>query len=281
MIEDIDGVTFDRIRELIRSETGINLKENKKILVTNRLRNRLVALRLSSYEEYYKLLAKKGEAGDEMQYFIDALSTNETYFYRGGDQFEALSSVVLPKLYGTGGRVKIWSAACSTGEEAYTILIVAMETAKLLRWTGTIELTATDINRSVLEEARRGVYKQNALRKLSQSYVKAYFKDLGDDRYAVKDELKKMVIFHSHNLLKDKPLSNAFNIIFCRNVLMYFDRKTQRDIVEEKLAPSLAPDGFLFIGNSESFVGLQSSFVYANINKCPIYRLTTSAGDKK
>ena len=156
-----------------------------------------------------------------------------------------------------------------------------METAKTLQWPGKIELIATDINRSVLEEARKGVYQTNALRKLSQPYVSTYFEKLDEKCYAVRDELKRMVTFSRHNLLKDAPPSDVFDVIFCRNVLMYFDRQTQREIIQEKLAPVLAPDGFLFIGNSESLVGLQSSFAYANINRCPIYMLKEAVGEAK
>ena len=155
--------TFDKFRALIYQKTGIHMREGKQILVSNRLRKRLVQLKLTTYEEYYDLLTAGKGAREEMPHFIDAVSTNETYFFREGNHFTALERLVLPELFRAGGRVRIWSAGCSTGEEVYTLRIVADQAAKAAG-AREVEIVGTDISTTVIARARAGIYRDRALR---------------------------------------------------------------------------------------------------------------------
>ncbi|UCF97565.1 MAG: protein-glutamate O-methyltransferase CheR [Spirochaetaceae bacterium] len=264
--------TFNLFRRLIYQEMGINMRDSKKILVANRLRKRIVALKLGSYEEYYRLLTRSESAEEELGHFFDSISTNETYFYRGDNQFSALEKVILPELFKRRRRLHIWSAGSSSGEEPYTIYMVTAEAARSLHWSGEIAIVATDINQEVIASARQGEYGNRALRDLPQRYIDTYFKNLDGGRYRIKEDVKRHVLFNVHNLLKDEPPGKGFDVIFCRNVLIYFDRPTQRKLIDGKFAPALAADGYLFIGNSESLLGESKRFKYAQIFKSPIYR---------
>jgi chemotaxis protein methyltransferase CheR len=272
-IPELSVETFERFRELIYREMGIYMRDSKKILVANRLRKRVTALGLASYEEYYRLLTGKEDAQEELNHFMDSISTNETYFYRGDNQFAALQNLVLPNLFKIKKRLNIWSAGSSSGEEPYTIFMVIDETARSCGWQGEVLVVATDINRQVIKSAREGEYGGRALRVLPRRYIEGYFERLEQDRYRVKNEVKRHIRFQVHNLLKDQPPGDRFDIIFCRNVLIYFDRPTQRRIIDDRFASVLAPDGYLFIGNSESLLGDSERFLYARLLKSPIYRL--------
>jgi chemotaxis protein methyltransferase CheR len=276
-VPDLAEDTFNLFRHLIHRETGIYLRDSKKILVANRLRKRIRALNLGSYEQYYHLLTRCPDGREELAHLFDAISTNETYFYRGDNQFLALQQFVLPELFGRRRRVDIWSAGSSSGEEPYTIYMVAAQAAASLDWKGQIAIVATDINQQVLARARLGEYAGRALRVLPPRYLDRYFDRLEDGGFRIRNEVKRHVQFKAHNLLKDEPPGRRFDIIFCRNVLIYFDRPTQRSLIDLKLARVLAEDGYLFVGNSESLLGESRRFKYAGILKSPIYRLVDSA----
>jgi chemotaxis protein methyltransferase CheR len=265
-----DG-TFLRFRDLIYRETGICMRESKRILVSNRLRKRILALGLKTYDEYYDLLTN-GKAEEELPHFIDAVSTNETYFFRGDNQFDALSQVILPELYAKRSHVKIWSAGCSTGEEPYTICIVALETAAAMARGVTFEVIATDINTDVIARSRQGVYKGRTLKFMPPALISRYMLPCSEGEYMVGPDVKKKVTFKVHNLLKQEPPAFGVDVIFCRNVMIYFDRQTQKYLVDSVFARALHPNGYLLIGHSESLIGKSDEFQYAHIMKAPIYR---------
>ncbi len=274
---ELSDETFALFQQLILREMGIRMRGSKKILVANRLRRRLVALKLPSYEHYYRYLTRSGEAEEEIANFVGAISTNETYFYRGENQFTAFREKVLPRLVrSTPERARglsIWSAGSSSGEEPYTIYMVADEALRALRWAGELTIVATDISREMITAARRGEYSGRSFRAMPPRYLQAYFDDLGGGRFRIQDKIRSGVKFQVHNLLRDEPPGSRFDLIFCRNVLIYFDRPTQTRLVDEKFAPVLAPDGYLFIGNSESLLGGSRRFKYAQLCRCPIYQL--------
>jgi len=270
-IQDISDSAFLRFRDLIQSEAGIYLRDSKRILVSNRLRKRLRALGLSSYDDYYDLLTGTDRGREEMFNFIDAISTNETYFYRGATQLEALRLAILPPMMKSRQELRIWSAACSTGEEPYSILIAVEEAARKMEWRGAVAMMATDISTRALALAREAVYDDRALRDLPPEYRSAYLEKRDDGRYEVCAAIKSRVTFSRHNLLKDPPPDRSMDIIFCRNVLMYFTRETQEQVVNRCFAPVLSPDGYLFLGSSESFVGMKLRFRYAGISHSQIY----------
>lgn len=277
---ELNDATFDLFRELIHRETGITMRESKKVLVTNRVRRRLAALRLPSYEAYYDMLtsARAGAAG-EMAHFIDAVSTNETYFFRGDSHFDAMRSLVLPELFSRKQSLRIWSAGCSTGEEPYTLAMVILECAKG-KWNGEISITATDINTSVIGRAREGTYAGRTLQRVPREILERYFEPLDAGAWRVIEPVRRRVSFSVHNMLVEQPPGQGFEIIFCRNVMIYFDRETQARLVDGSFASAISKDGYLFIGHAESLIGKSARFRYAQILRSPIYRpMTGGAGN--
>lgn len=271
--------TFNDFRELIYRETGITLRDTKRILISNRLRKRLIALELNGYDEYYRYLTESGDGKRELQNFIDAVSTNETYFYRGDNQFVALNDDILPRMFKERSKIKVWSAGCSTGEEPYTICIIIMEAAGIT-WKGEIEILATDINTEVIERASEGVYSGRSLKFVPAGPLGRYFDNLDNENYRVKDSVKQHVNFKCHNLLRQDPPGSGFDIIFCRNVMIYFDKKTQGELVDNSFRKAISDEGYLFIGHSESLMGKTESFKYAHVCKAPIYLPSEKRGKK-
>jgi chemotaxis protein methyltransferase CheR len=265
--------TFDKFRALIYEKTGIHMREGKQILVSNRLRKRVVHLGLGSYEEYLALLTSGHGAEKEMVNFIDAVSTNETYFFREDNHFTALSRTILPELFRAGGKIRIWSAGCSTGEEVYTLRIVADEAARVAGLdVSTVQIVGTDISTTVIARAREGIYRDRALRLVPPQLLSRYFQPLGDGSYQVSAEARARVEFKVHNLFVDPSPGDRISVIFCRNVMIYFDKPTQAKLVDGVFARAIHPDGYLFIGHSESLSGFTKCFAYASSLKAPIYR---------
>jgi chemotaxis protein methyltransferase CheR len=262
--------TFNRFKDFIHRETGIFMRESKKILVSNRLRKRLVALGMRCYDEYYRFLTKTEEGMRELPYFIDAVSTNETYFYRGDNQFEALKKTILPELFRKRNRIRVWSAGCSTGEEPYTIAIMMHAAAEGV-WCGEMEIVGTDISTEVIDRAMRGVYSGRSLKFVPPFIMEKYLEPQGEGAFGVREWVKRIVQFKVHNLLKDEPPGSKFDVIFCRNVMIYFDKPTQYALVDGSFAKALLPDGYLFIGHSESLIGGSTQFRYVQKFKAPIY----------
>ena len=263
--------TFDKFRALIYEKTGIHMRDGKQILVSNRLRKRVSQLHLASYEEYYELLTSGTQAEKEMPHFIDAVSTNETYFFREEKHFSALTRIILPELLKKEKRVRIWSAGCSTGEEVYTLRIVADEAAQAAGGAE-VQIVGTDISTTVIARAREAIYHDRALRLVPAALLARYFVPAGDGAYQVRPEIRSRVEFKVHNLFTDPPPADHINVIFCRNVMIYFDKQTQATLVDGIFARAIHPDGYLFIGHSESITGFSKRFRYAAILKAPIYR---------
>lgn len=241
---------FNHIKSLIYRVAGISLAPSKKDLVYSRLARRLRARRIDSFSAYIQLL----ETGDlqEREEFVNALTTNLTSFFREAHHFPILSKhlATLPKT----NPISIWTCAASTGEEPYSIAMTAVE--QFRSFNAPVKILATDIDTNVLEKARRGVYPLDQLKKLSPDQLKRFFlKGEGNNAgfARVKPELQKMITFRRFNLLDEQwGLREKFDAIFCRNVMIYFDRETQHAILN-KMAPCLQPDGLFFAGHSESF----------------------------
>jgi chemotaxis protein methyltransferase CheR len=263
--------TFDRFRELIYEKTNINMRESKQILLSNRLRKRIVALGLQSYDEYYRYITESRDRNEELVRFIDAVSTNETYFFREMNHFNVLRETILPELFKSKKKIRIWSAGCSTGEEAYTLRMVVDET-KGTHPEREAQIVATDISTEVVETARRGLYRQRSFRSTPPEIVERYFLNLGNGLFQVKESLRRQVDFRVHNLLKEAPPEKHFEVIFCRNVMIYFDKKTQRKLADEHFAEVLDPRGYLCIGHSESLTGTSQRFRYLRGLKAPVYQ---------
>ncbi len=263
---------FRNFARLIYEESGIFLKDAKITLLSNRLRKRLKALNLDEFSQYYDYITSLKDKTKELEALLDVVSTNETYFFRNERQFEALSKYSFPDIVKKKQkkRLRIWSAGCSTGEEPYTIAICVRENMHLFPdWD--IQIVATDIAPSVLEFAREGHYSGRRIEKVSAPLLKKYFTQNRDNPevYTVNDNLKNLVSFSYINLFKSK-FPDDLDIIFCRNVMIYFDRQHQKELVGN-FYKVLNPGGYLFIGHSETLHSLSEDFSYMKILDSPVY----------
>lgn len=276
-IEPLSAETFAKLRRLIYDTTNINMHEGKHILVSNRLRKRLVALRLASYDEYYRYLTDKTTCKEELPHFIDAVSTNETYFYREVNHLTMMRETIFPELFSRKRRVVIWSAGCSTGEEPYTLRIV-YEEGLGRSWTGELRIVATDINTEVVAQARKGTYRERTLRFVPEEVLSKYFRSDGTGGHEISDRIRSSIDFRVHNLIKDPPPVDGVDVIFCRNVMIYFDKSTQQRLSDEYFAPILDPKGYLCVGHSESLSGTSMRFQFVRGMGAPVYRLREGGG---
>ena len=245
---------FDRIRVLVREHTGIALSESKRQLVYGRLARRLRALKLGSFSDYIVLL-EKGEPA-ELEEFTNAVTTNLTSFFREPHHFEYLAQQMLPEALkrNTGlRRLRIWCCAASTGEEPYSIAMVLREAQESLKGWDT-KLLATDLDSNVLAHGKRGVYGHDRFAGMSGNRVSRFFdevRDGKDNKLSASGDLRSLVTFKQLNLMHEWPMKGPFDAIFCRNVIIYFDKDTQRALFE-RMAGLQRPGDYLFLGHSES-----------------------------
>ncbi len=267
MVSDLTDTLFDKYRTLILNESGISLSQDKKELVRTRLIGRLKETGLDSYKKYYEFVTQP-ESSHEMIHLLDAISTNLTSFFREQAHFDFLNSKLIPELLikkqkEGSRRIRIWSAAASTGEEPYSLILTMLEHVDSLAWD--IKLLATDINTKVLARAREGVYPEERLKSVPQPLLNKYFqkgKTANSGFGKVKDSVRKLVAFRRLNLMETPyPFSGPFDFIFCRNVMIYFTKETQGKLINI-FHSHLEKGGFLFIGHSESLTGIKHPFSY-------------------
>ena len=265
MILELRDTEFEKISRLVYSHCGIHLHDGKKELVKARLSKRIREGNFKSFADYYDYV-KTGEGTDEFIAMIDSLSTNLTSFFREDGHFRALSRIV-PELAREGARrgrprIRLWSAGCSSGEEPYTMAITALEAAQGLN--AEIRILATDISTRVLKKAAQGVYPAERVKSVPPDLLRKYFQ-VGQGswagHYRVKRDVRDLVSFERFNLMDPPPPGDPFDVIFCRNVMIYFDKKTQEGLVN-RFHGCLVRGGYLFIGHSESLTGLSHAFQY-------------------
>jgi len=274
IIKRLTEEEFSKFARLIYDESGIFLKDTKITLLSNRLRKRLQALNIAEFSDYYNYLQSlpPRDKGIEYEKMLDVVSTNETYFFRNERHFEALSQVCLPEIakMKKNRKLRIWSAACSTGEEPYTIAICVKENDALFAgWD--VEILGTDIAPSVLQFAAVGEYSGRRIEKVPPEILKKYFTQKPEDQqvYLIREDVKKMVKLSYHNFFKS-PFPKDIDIIFCRNVMIYFDKKHQMELVS-KFYQSILDHGYLFIGHSETLHSISEDFSYKKIMEAPVY----------
>lgn len=250
---------FEIVREKLYAHAGIALSDYKKDMVYNRLIRRIRALSLNSFAEYFLYLERNTE---EFSLFINSLTTNLTAFFRERHHFDFLANVVLPEVnVSKVQRLRIWSAGCSMGEEPYSLAMTCLTSAvDVSCWD--IKILATDINSAVLHTAKTGVYALNRTDAMPEKLKVRFFRK-GRGAHAgmirVADELRYMITFKELNLMHSWPMKGPLDVIFCRNVMIYFDKATQA-ILLERMADLLKPGGFLFVGHSESPFRLTKRF---------------------
>jgi chemotaxis protein methyltransferase CheR len=250
---------FDAIRHLVRESTGISLSDSKQELVYSRLSRRLRALRLASFREYRELIASGNEA--ELVHFRNAITTNLTSFFRESHHFDYLRDQVLRPMLADRAhprRLRIWSAGCSTGEEPYSIAMALCETMPDRRgWD--VRILATDIDCSVVAAGERGRYGPDRVQGLSTQRLQSFFTPTGDGGHVVKPELRALVTFRQLNLLGPMPMRGPFDVIFCRNVIIYFDKETKRSLFP-RIAPLQRQGDVLCLGHAESLNGITDDY---------------------
>lgn len=252
--EKLSERDFRYICKLVYDNTGIVLKDSKRDMVCRRLMRRQRALKLADSRAYCDFL--KAEQAQELPSLINAVTTNLTSFFREEHHFRYLESFIERQLLNPalGNRLRIWSAACSTGEEAYSLAITVAQTMKQKLYQWDVKILATDLDTNVLAEARQGIYDADACKSLSKATCLRWFsKGTGKNEglIRVKPELRQMIQFNQLNFMEHWPVRGPFDVIMCRNALIYFDRPTQNALIS-RFIHLLRPGGVLFLGHSES-----------------------------
>jgi len=259
----INDKEFESFRELIYRESGIKLRDNKKDLLRQRLNKRMRTLGLGTFAEYYHLV-EADRSRKELTELIDAISTNVTSFFRESKHFDFLTERALPEIMARKRaavrEIRIWSAACSSGEEPYSILFTLLENQEIVNgWS--IKLLATDISTKVLAKAMKGEYLQEKMDGLTDLQLRKYFERSNED-WAVRPKYREMIKFRWFNLITPRfPFRRPFDVIFCRNVMIYFDKPTREELIQ-KFSGALAPGGYLCIGHSESLANTRHDLKY-------------------
>lgn len=265
---------FRLFRELIYEECGVSLGVEKRAFLESRLRRRMDELSIKSGYEYYRIVTAPSSRSQELPTLLDSLMICETSFFRNQPQFDLLREVVLPELIArkenAGTRLlRVWSAGCSTGQEPYSAVMTLLESLPDLdSWT--IRVFASDLSFTALERAQSGLYRADQLKGVDPKCVARYFRQ-ENGHYVMSEGVRKRVIFDYHNLKHDNGL-RGLDIVFCRNVMIYFDAEEQRKLVN-RFANCLVPGGFLFLGHAESLQGQSTRFAMLHRNKGIAYRL--------
>jgi len=253
---------FNQISDLVKNVCGINLHDGKKELVKARLSKRMRQLKLTSFQQYIDYVQR--ESDREITTMLDILSTNLTYFFREPRHLDYLRDVVVPQaVKSSTRRMRIWSAGCSSGEEPYSIAMVLRESIPDLRsWDAAI--LATDLSTQVLATAMEGVYGEARFRDVPRGLIGKYFTTVRTKpqrQYKTADALRGLIHFARLNLMESWPMHGPFDVIFCRNVMIYFDKPTQGRLVR-RYFDILCPGGLLMLGHSESLTGVDHPFRY-------------------
>ncbi|MBG0777314.1 MAG: protein-glutamate O-methyltransferase CheR [Desulfovibrionaceae bacterium] len=273
----ISDEEFTQLRDFIYEQSGIYVADNRKYLLENRLANRLKALNLKSYGEYFYFLRYDPGRKQEMNRLFEVVTTNETSFYRNPPQLDVFRDKVLSEVIREQrdkGRksLRIWSAGCSTGEEPYTLAIILHEVLGPEIKTWDIKIAANDISEAVLASARRGVYSEYALRTTPKEIIARYFTN-EDGRYKINPEVKQLVTYGQINLSDRAQLKRVerSQVVFCRNVIIYFDDDMKRKVIGA-FYDNLTPGGFLLIGHSESLHNISRAFKPVHHPGAIVYR---------
>lgn len=268
----LSDAEFAQLSQLVYQHAGIHLPAQKKELVRSRLTKFLRTRKLTSFQEYYRQVLEDS-SGLELINLLDAVSTNMTAFWREPKHFEFLGQELVPtlrqKCKGTP-QWRLWSAGCSSGEEPYTLAMVLLNALPAKDLSG-VKIHASDINTQVLNQAQRGIYPLSRVEPLSQEWRRRFFQkgvNQWEGFVRVKPEVKQLVQFFRFNLMDPFPFREEFDVIFCRNVMIYFEKATQTELIK-KFHQCLKPGGYLFIGHSESLCNVSHQFAYV---KPTIYR---------
>lgn len=268
MTDVMNDLEFEKYKKLIYDSSGITFTSTNRSILESRLRERLRTATVKTVGEYFAVLQRDGE---ELKSFLDSVTTNLTRFFRNMAHIDAFEKFVIPALIkmkrdsGAPKTIKVWSAGCSTGEEPYTLAVVLQEK---LPPDFTYAVTASDISLKSLMMAKEGLYPENRMDSVPPNYMKYFEKK--ETGFKVKDDIKKNIKFDYHNLKFDSGQRNL-DVVFCRNVLIYFDLAAQKEVID-RFWDSMAPKSFLFIGHSESLFGMETKFEFLRTEWACIYK---------
>jgi chemotaxis protein methyltransferase CheR len=267
---------FRQLRDFVYQLCGLHFTEDSKYLLEKRLGKRLQVLNLKSFKDYYYLLRYSPAKDQELTELIDLLTTNETYFFREDFQLRTFREEILPELRErkekSGNRqLRIWSAGCSSGEEPYTIAMILLDQPWLQDWR--VEIIGTDISQRVLQLARQAVYSESAFRTTDTVCRQRFFTPDGNGRERVCDEVRKLVTISHLNLFDTSrvALLGRMDVVFCRNVIIYFDQPGKKKVVET-FQQRLNPEGFLLLGHSESLMNISTAFRLRHFKNDMVYQ---------
>jgi len=266
---------FQLLRDFVYQHCGLHFTEDSKYLLEKRLAKRLQHHRLGNFKDYYYLLRYNANKEQELTELINLLTTNETYFFREEFQLRTFSEEILPELRQRkeaqgDRRLRIWSAGCSTGEEPYTIAMLMLEQSGFNDWQ--IDIIGTDISQRVLQIARKGVYGESSFRATPQAYIERYFQPF-DGKQRIDDRVKKLVTISHLNLFDAArvALLGRMDVIFCRNVIIYFDLPAKKRVIES-FHQRLRPESFLLLGHSESLMNISTAFQLRHFTHDMVYQ---------
>ncbi|WP_363324358.1 protein-glutamate O-methyltransferase CheR [uncultured Desulfuromonas sp.] len=271
----MDQEEFRLLRDLVYQHCGLHFTEDSKYLLEKRLGKRVRHHRLKNFKEYYYLLRYNQDKDQEFTEVINVLTTNETYFFREDFQLKTFTDEILPEIRRrkeTLGekRLRIWSAGCSTGEEPYTIAMLLLDDPSFHDWQ--IEIVGTDISQRVLQLARKGEYGDSSFRSTEPSYKRRFFTEV-NGKFQIADRVKNLVSISHLNLFDSSrvALLGTMDVVFCRNVIIYFDLAAKRRVVEG-FHNRLRPEGFLLLGHSESLMNISNAFVLRHYTHDMVYQ---------
>ncbi len=254
----MEAAIFEAFRDLIYSRSGIALRNGKESMVAARIAKRMRALNIGDHAEYLRRV-ENDPNGEELVHLLDAIATNVTKFFREAQHFDFIAGRMAEWLAAGQRRFRFWSAACSTGEEPYTLAMTLMEACR--GFDGDLKILATDISTRALERAMAGVYGADRVEPVPPALVARYFERRRGERdeYQTRDELKRLVVFRRLNLAEPPfPMRGPLDAVFCRNVMIYFDNDVRRRLLAE-IERLLKPGGFLLVGHAESLTGMMSN----------------------
>jgi chemotaxis protein methyltransferase CheR len=265
---------FRLLRDFISGYCGLYFDEASQYFLERRLQNRLVEKQLGSFLDYYYLLLYGPEREEELGKVVDVLTTNETYFFREENQLKTFSEEIIPEVMERRKprrRIRIWSAGCSTGEEPYTLAMIVLENPLLADWQ--VEIFGSDISQRVLQTARKGVYTDSSFRSISAYHEDRYFEKLDNNRRQIDDRVRKLVNFGHLNLLQPEQwtILSLFDIIFCRNVMIYFNLESKKKMVES-FYHKLCDGGFVLLGHAESLMNISTAFALRHFRHDMVYQ---------
>jgi chemotaxis protein methyltransferase CheR len=275
----LEEEVFRLIRDFVKDYCGIYFDDDSRYLLEKRLSRRVRTLHFSNFREYYRYLLYHKNREEELTSIIDIITVNETYFFREQNQLKTFSEEILPELKDINKdkkRLRVWSAGCSTGEEPYTIAILVLEKGYFHNWN--IEIFGSDINQRVLQAARSGIYRKNSFRATEPYFLRKYFRE-EDNISRISDNVKQYVNFSHLNLLDPfkVKLVGTVDVIFCRNVLIYFDYPSRKKVID-MFYERLTDGGYLLLGHAESLINLSTAFSLRHFKYDMVYQKPVKKG---